>query len=1658
MPNGPDAAPEGAAPRSETPGEGETRTRGEVVQAPYSVGVVRDDEIYGIRAYEEADKQLRELLRKGDLLDPRAFFRKIAVRRGYLYFRGKMARRAEKLMRENNNPFGEYNLAKSAALGLFSKGEAINADKNREEFEKAQQAGVQTAEFLGSTGEKHEGQTGIEITGPLKDKFEKSILLKIAHGDIKDKAGTQKAILDFVKDKDNIGEEKIKEVFGISASEFGKASNIFASNTFEVGQQMGKDIADGKFNDTEMGRFVKLYFGNIKEGSDTKVKTKVDGVLKRLQSLHLGPLAIGGALANPAVIGAAGALTGFLGARGLGATVGVATAAIPIAGSLSGAGFAAWRAGGEAKEDVAMHARETAAGLTAEPDAKRRADLDKIITKLGRAKSSELINGGGEELLLSGQPRLSIEELKKLPITADQAGEAIEDIPRNREVLKRRRSEIEARLNFGGRNRVDFITYDNITSFKAERLALMKASLEIKKFLQDAGDTDIDKFKVASENKLIANKKEADKAEADYIKARRIRAALVGGAVGFGAGILIHAGISLDEATGRHVAGAIEQVGGAIQHVREQLQNVMSGNKAALPEIPIAGAMSSELATSGGGGKMASLIHETTPTNEPAPLADQQPEVLQTNLPNEIKPVTGPKGEWTKNALNIDERIWEKGNDQFLHTLKKGDAVGLDITRMHEEVQKLVQKGDIGFAFTTADDQTIFVPESSDAVKDGILWLDPNNNKDLVTMPNGNKIPISELHKMIVNGEALAAAKFEDGDIATELTNHREVFNVKFIEAAQMVKDGDKNILHAFATIQGTGNLPADTVEAPVQQPVPQTGAEIPKPTAPGGPEAPKPTQTPGAIPGATETPKPTGTPPIRTDVPTPTPTAAPTAEVKPTLSPAPSTIPSPSHTPIPSAAPGASPRPGLGEIFLSSEPLVPVVGAPRELPEKMREKPRTPEPTPIVPPVPPTAPPAPPPAGVTPPPTPPPTRVEVATPVPKVGPGSTDAELAAAALAAGWTESHGTWISPDGKRMQSFPPFYDDLPPEFQLDKPSAPTPSAPAPAESTTTEAGAAPETPTRPVFEVGTKVVQRDGNDVYEITNIDKDRDRVNLERVGEGGVVRMTLLASQLERLLGVPESPWSYERPAPEPEETAAEIPLVPEAPIASAETVSTEVPTAQPAEPVVEAPAATEAAPVPVVKAPEAVRAEAPAPAEAAVSGPERPVRELPNTPVRVVLTGLSNIYRELREEASEAASLGDDDTYRQKLMEAGQTLAKLDGMVQGVGVDRSKLSEEDISQITRLAQSAKDSVEKRDIGGIASISLGQLEEIIERTSEPAARPVTVTAPEPTAAPQPRRRRALGQAITGLGRKVLRRPSPAEPTPAPVSPPAAEAPVEVPAPEPVATPIEEFGELPAIEVLREGKRRFGEDWNGSISDLRAQLTREAARINAPTLYERDMWGDKAEEMVRLRSLTDEGIREEAKKFGDIDLAQPIANIRFELEQKVAPVLNPEVTQPETPIATIEPEAAPAEAAETVTAEAPVALAPEASSETPEAVVIKIEDEYENRLNITMDRIRKLKSKELHREYERKTGTKWKGNLLELKIALAEAEARRAKPLPKGITEKEIQKLFEENKDAAISRDEAVKILQDRLLLKEAVEKLTKQGLSEEEIEERLRKG
>lgn len=1435
MTDGP-TSPEGAdSPKLESkpPPKKEASTRGEASTTPtYNIGVTREDEIFKIRSYELADRQLRDLLSKGKFYDVGAFFRKVAVRTAYPYFRQKLAHRAEEIMRKNNNPEGEYNLIKYGKFNLFSHAEATDADLNRAEYEESQQAAIDSAIFLGQKGAKFEGYKGVEVTGTLREKFETGVFMKIVNGEdgFKTKEEAQKSFANWVKH--NIDEGDMEELFGAKGSEFGKVADIFSGNIFEAAKKWQSDRDAGKFADDEGKEFIHVYFAKIREGADTQLRDKVDNVIKKLKSNKILGMPAG-AMLSPIVMGAAGSVLGLAAGRTLSTTAGVALSAIPVGGLAAGGITAGLRAGGEAREDVLVHSRETASGMTAEPNAKRRAELDEIIKKLGRAKPSELLGGGGDELLVLDMPRLSVDKLKEM-MAADPTNEA------TRKALRMRYAEIKGRLDMGDKNRVDYITFSDGVKMRGERLALIKAANDLQELLRETPETseELKKAVEDTEKKLIDNKKEADRAETAYIRKRQIQAVVTGGAVGFTAGILAREGINLGERVSGH-------------RITEILDNLRGGAKAELPQ------------TGGSTSVSASELHEQGGP-KPSALAPLH-ETLQPAVEN--KNISVPE-EWKQNSVNVDERIWEHGNDQLFHTIKDGDKLILDITRMHLSGQE-------GFAFTTADGQTIFVPH--ELLKNNQLVLDPNNFKDMIP---GTKLSVGEFTRMIINQDALA--KLPNGDIATELTNHREVFNTKFIEAAQMVHDGAKNIIHAQATIQGTGHLP-DTINITTggetqiptdtgtgsQEPVPhvekpETGTQSPLPTqtpvphenaVPSASAAPHQTESPSASAVPTNEPTKIPEPTQATPVPhqTEVPTASATPSVEPTQTPQPtptaSPLPTESHTPTPTSSPAPGGQEYNAQFPLGNEPIVPLAGEPRDLPGKMKRgeagpPPASPEPTP-------------------PPPTPEAATIALTPGLELLKDGkpykvkSIDGDYLTVENADGAEEKYFKSVIEDflkAKKIWTFPPVPAATEP---APEPTGP-PVQPEPVAEPVLEAipPAEPVLSPEEVLNNQIKALQEEP----EYHDILLSRDAA-------------IKILDERKKAREVVQSPT-----AAEPVDEA--IPLIQPQPVV-------EVPIATPTQ--------TETAPV-------------------------------------------------------ESVAAADEKWFKP----SGDYLADLEKI--------NSLSQEEL-----IAEGKRRHGEDWDgLPVIAKTDL-MLEANKARTDLPPAPKETISTVEP---------------------------SPAEaPTAAPIAPKP-----EVPATKEEEL-IQRIIDTPSAEILSIGKERFGDDWNGSISELRTQLIEEA--IPAPIQPVFVPSGNFEEDAETVNNLPSSAVLGEGKRRFGKDWEGSIAMLRVILMQEANAARKdiPITTSVETPLTT-ESIAQPEPEVQGPTEEQALESVPAELVEapTPEPAPLSFEDLGPNKAyfeaeNAEIERVRKLSKKQLLREWQKLTGKDWQGNdILQLKISVAQRAA------------------------------------------------------------------
>jgi hypothetical protein len=229
----------------------------------------------------------------------------------------------------------------------------------------------------------------------------------------------------------------------------------------------------------------------------------------------------------------------------------------------------------------------------------------------------------------------------------------------------------------------------------------------------------------------------------------------------------------------------------------------------------------------------------------------------------ETKSILGPDGELGRHFTNIDQRQWysynqpcSQGNELKFYTFKEGHSVILDMSQMELgyqngldpnpiDVQQVIRNHEDGFAFSLPDHRTVWVPEGADGNWDGKLNLNPDDydSGHLVHTSDGSQLTLGEFSRIILNQPVVNS--LPNGNIATELFHHENVFNlafhdnlgtgkstlinecgapqvlrdrVGFIEAGRLVNRGDQNILQDFATITGSGRLPENisvTVENP---------------------------------------------------------------------------------------------------------------------------------------------------------------------------------------------------------------------------------------------------------------------------------------------------------------------------------------------------------------------------------------------------------------------------------------------------------------------------------------------------------------------------------------------------------------------------------------------------------------------------------------------------------------------------------------------------------------------------------------------------------------------------------------------------------------------------------------------------------------------------
>ncbi|MFA6005896.1 MAG: hypothetical protein WC775_05440 [Patescibacteria group bacterium] len=193
----------------------------------------------------------------------------------------------------------------------------------------------------------------------------------------------------------------------------------------------------------------------------------------------------------------------------------------------------------------------------------------------------------------------------------------------------------------------------------------------------------------------------------------------------------------------------------------------------------------------------------------------------------------GGERAFVEHATKTDHREWysydkpgSQGNELTAYTYKNGDAVTVDYSNMgeawqhglnpeHIDVQDMMKNpqnydGQLGMYVTIPGhpDEGMFIPDFN---HDGKIIFDPHDTTHMITFDNGQSMSMADAAKLLVNQEALQ--KLKDGNIATELYGHRDVWNfgvngeAGYGMVGRLVTHDGKPVFQSFATLGGTASV-----------------------------------------------------------------------------------------------------------------------------------------------------------------------------------------------------------------------------------------------------------------------------------------------------------------------------------------------------------------------------------------------------------------------------------------------------------------------------------------------------------------------------------------------------------------------------------------------------------------------------------------------------------------------------------------------------------------------------------------------------------------------------------------------------------------------------------------------------------------------------------
>ncbi|MCL4418993.1 hypothetical protein M1146_02700 [Patescibacteria group bacterium] len=495
------------------------------------------------RARELADEQLRNEMRRGSFLNPLNWPRKIGLRIMEDFHRQRYIERASREMIANNNSYLSMDVVRNAAVDATHR------------LSEERQAGQAKIEQL-RTGTLIEGQQTVEAQGELRTTIISEIIRPVVEGGITDQAQIQQRLREFVENHQD--DLQVQAVFGRNANQFGRLAEYFATDLLETGEAIRGDLEAHRYSLDELDSLIQVRLANTSWAAETQVRLNtVDRAIAWAERHRLT-----GTLINPATIGAGFSIATFGLMRGLGFSARASQFIVPGAGLLPGALFAAARRNYDLKIDRASHQVERAYNMRIPQDARRREALEQL--SYNTASVDQMINGGGQELL-TGADRQSLEELLSQDLSEGQTS--------SREAVVRRITEIQSRLDFSSRERVDLVTYQSREQVEQGRLALINSVARSTQALRNSGMSNEEfqeietRFTGQWNSRFTQNREQQDRAFAQYRLRNAAGAAVFGGVAGLAGGYALREAM---ERTGINPLGfAVERTSHAVSKFRE---------------------------------------------------------------------------------------------------------------------------------------------------------------------------------------------------------------------------------------------------------------------------------------------------------------------------------------------------------------------------------------------------------------------------------------------------------------------------------------------------------------------------------------------------------------------------------------------------------------------------------------------------------------------------------------------------------------------------------------------------------------------------------------------------------------------------------------------------------------------------------------------------------------------------------------------------------------------------------------------------------------------------------------------------------------------------------------------------------------------------------